>query len=243
MRRHYPSKHKKKRPEYPLKGLLYCEVCGGRLTASNSRGKSGKQYGYYHCTKMDCKVRISIKAAEDMFLDLLEEFKMPSDVKPLFSAIIKDVWRERQKKVEDELEGIRKRIKKNRDYQDKLTEKYITGKLADEIYQRNIERIRDALDELHELEKDSTIEDIDLDIVLSNAYQCLRSNACHLWKKSDLHHKQKLQTALFPDGLIVTEDKKVGTPANNMFFNVLQDSDIDEIRMATPTGIEPVLPA
>ncbi len=38
-----------RREELPLAGILYCEICGRKLTGSASRSQNGSRHFYYHC--------------------------------------------------------------------------------------------------------------------------------------------------------------------------------------------------
>lgn len=40
-------------PEYLLRGVLRCTLCGGAFTPASTRGKGGREYRYYRCTTRD----------------------------------------------------------------------------------------------------------------------------------------------------------------------------------------------
>lgn len=52
-RRNRSLPHHKYRIEFPLRGVVRCELCNRYLTASSSRGRSRK-YNYYHCQQEQC---------------------------------------------------------------------------------------------------------------------------------------------------------------------------------------------
>ena len=51
---------------------LRCPDCGGSVTGSRLTGRSGRKYGYYHCSHKDCGYSISRERASDQFGDFLE---------------------------------------------------------------------------------------------------------------------------------------------------------------------------
>ena len=214
----------------------------GHVRASASTSKNGAKYPYYHCTKAGCRVRISTSVAEGQFLELLHTVRPKRDMRALFVAIIKDVWRDRQKMLEKEIEGLRKQVVEARTYRDRLTEKYVDSKIPDDIYQEHIDRKSEELEELSMLIRDKEREDLDIESVLQAALNVLQ-NSSTLWLNANLAQRQRVQHAIFPDGIPVSEDGKVGTPVTSKVFSILQSSEVDEYDLATPTGLEPVLPA
>ncbi len=67
--------HRKEREEFPLRGLVRCEVCRHQLTAAFSRGRS-KTYPYYLCSQKKCVKRgksMPAPKVHDEFLSFLDE--------------------------------------------------------------------------------------------------------------------------------------------------------------------------
>jgi site-specific DNA recombinase len=73
---------------FPLRGFLTCEVCGGQITGSISKGRS-KKYGYYHC-RQKCKTRISVEDTHLKVSGLLKNLQINQNVKELFVDVLKD---------------------------------------------------------------------------------------------------------------------------------------------------------
>ena len=53
-------------PAFPLRELFRCATCGGPLTASFSRSKTGKRYPYFFCFKRGC---LSVKSTQAQVLE------------------------------------------------------------------------------------------------------------------------------------------------------------------------------
>jgi DNA invertase Pin-like site-specific DNA recombinase len=67
-------RHQKFRPEFPLRGLVRCDLCSHALTAAFSRGRS-RMYGYYVCHGDACAKRGKSYRAEVLH----EEFELLLD--------------------------------------------------------------------------------------------------------------------------------------------------------------------
>ncbi len=62
--------------DFIMRGLIVCADCDNHLTASWSKGRKGKQYGYYFCSNIQCtSYRSSCPKfeVEDRFADILKD--------------------------------------------------------------------------------------------------------------------------------------------------------------------------
>jgi hypothetical protein len=63
-----------------------------------------------------------------------------------------------------------------------------------------------------------------------------------LWKMADDEQRRRVQTILFRDGLAYSSEAKSLNPDNSTLFSVLEQMNTGNLRLASPTGFEPVLP-
>ena len=85
------------------------------------------------------------------------------------------------------------------------------------------------------------MEGLDIEAVLSFA-EHLILNAPRLWKEASVDQKQRLQKVFFPEGITLL-DTEFGTTATCLFFNDLQALQLQQSTLASPRGVEPLLPA
>lgn len=69
----------------PLKGLLYCPICKGKLTGSGSVGYS-KRYYYYHCNA-PCGYRIRADKVNDFVVNGLDSLSINSDYLGIYEMV------------------------------------------------------------------------------------------------------------------------------------------------------------
>ncbi len=69
----------------PLRGFLYCPLCGGNVSGSGSRSKTGKYHYYYHC-KSPCKFRIRAEVANDQVSKFLNRFSLRQHMFLMFKS-------------------------------------------------------------------------------------------------------------------------------------------------------------
>ncbi|MEM6796585.1 MAG: recombinase family protein, partial [Acidobacteriota bacterium] len=85
--------HVKEREEFPLKGLLRSEK--SPLTASFSKGRKGRLYGYYHEPGGKAEIRIPRQRMHELFLDLLRSLKPRPVFLSTWKAALLHSWRQR----------------------------------------------------------------------------------------------------------------------------------------------------
>ena len=186
-------------------------------------------------------MRVSREALHEAYEALLERLKPRPEYIRLFNEIVRDVWREEQVDLRKRRERLEDRIRLLRERGDTLDEAYIFARKVDRLsYERQRDKIRDDL-LLAEMElADATIEELDLDGLLGFA-EHLVSNAARMWQEASLEHKQKLQAALFPEGLAF-DGESFRTAVTCLAFQQIPTLVDQETGMASPTGVEPVLP-
>lgn len=88
-------------PDYPYKQVVACPKCGKTLSGSATRGKLGKHYPAYHCSRDGHYFRVS----KPEFDKTIEDFVGAITIKPEYIddviAAIAELWRERQTKQTD----------------------------------------------------------------------------------------------------------------------------------------------
>ncbi|WP_449411278.1 recombinase family protein [Methylobacterium komagatae] len=93
--------------DFPLRGFVHCDDCGGFLTAcwSTSSGKEKKRHPYYQCPKKGCAsygkaIRRSVIEGE--FEALLRHAQPQPQLFAVASAMFRDLWDRRQANVKNE---------------------------------------------------------------------------------------------------------------------------------------------
>jgi len=73
-----PSGNKKRATFYPLRGMVFCDVCGGKMVVGKNRSSTGKHYLTYRCDNEKCGRSIKSVRAKNIFEPLykvLEKMK------------------------------------------------------------------------------------------------------------------------------------------------------------------------
>lgn len=187
--------------EYPLRGLLTCELCGGHLSASASTSESKKKYGYYFCQNRKCEryfKTLRKKDVEDDFKELLSRNRLKPEVAGVAAVVFDKVWGQETEAVkwQDYLHEQRKTdlTKKIKDLSE-MVRKAKSEKVA-AIYEAQIE---DTARELEKMEG-TALMGKDLGVpyrtALDKSMGMLKSPVS-TWDLFDVHEQHRLFFFLF----------------------------------------------
>lgn len=74
---------------FPLRGMISCPLCGGKITGSVSQGRCLK-YPYYHCMGYKCKGRFRAEVLNTRYEEKLKEIHLRPEVYELFGLVLED---------------------------------------------------------------------------------------------------------------------------------------------------------
>ena len=188
-------------PEYPLKRLLHCPQCGKALTGY-STVRLNKVHHYYKCNTKGCCLNVNATDLHQQFDELLSQYQLNPIFIPLLNKILLNEVHTRLsenvqhlphlKKYYSELEQQRKTVQLN----------YAKGKITDEIYHAALSDIQDHLKTLDEqiYVTEQAIRESEKmrQWVIDNS-----RNMLDLILHADFNDRLRLQSLIFPKGLIV----------------------------------------
>lgn len=124
-----------------------------------------------------------------------------SGVVPLFNAIVRDAWAERETASSKSISAAQVRISELRQQLETLDEAFIFRKEVDRIsYEPLRNRLREELASAKLALEDATLDDLDVEAAIASSDHVLRNSAV-LWQNGNLEQRQKLQSAVFPVGI------------------------------------------
>lgn len=203
--RNAAPKYAKIREDFHLRGLILCNSCGEPLTASASRGKSGKRYSYYHCNH--CKAqRESVDAIHDAFQSLLSYLELGEEMRVVYESILMEMLGGNEIEVEKHKKILKAQIEQEQQRIENLQSLLMDGKLDADDYTimkgRCADQINTLKQKLDALGKDHA----HIRKLATGAFNLL-SNLSESFKNADVELKQKIVCSIFPKKL--TFDGKI----------------------------------
>ena len=211
--------HQKEIEPLPLKVFMKCEYCGNGYTGYIVKKKS---IYYYKCRTIGCKCNQNAVAVNDNFVGFLIEHSIRPDlVEPFLSNMagafdkLNNTNREQLTDMKSSLADVQKKI-------DKLEEKYfIEEEMSEETYRK--------LKPKYSEEKAQIVESIEgcgqdcsnYNQYLSNALQ-FSSKLSAVWASASIPHKERLQNAIFPEGVMYNRKNEAFRTENvGVLFGVI----------------------
>ena len=139
-------------PDYPYKQVVACPKCGKTLSGSATRGKLGKHYPAYHCSRDGHYFRVP----KPEFDETIEDFVRAIAIKPEYIddviAAIAELWRERQTK---QIDANRQRLEHRDSLQSQIKAtvdrmRIVTSETALKYLEEDIVSVEKELAELDE---------------------------------------------------------------------------------------------
>ena len=251
-KKRFISKISKVRDEFPMRGFLLCNSCGGILTASCSRGRGGKYY-YYHC-QSGCKERITTKTVHDSFEHWLNQIAMRPEIASLYIEVMEDVFKANETDRESEIIRLESELIKKTEMLDKGAKKLINDELDKDDYKRLKESImnesatlRIRINELKEMES-GFMEYVRFGVEILG-------NLPLYYGVANLEIKQAILGSIFPEKLIFSKNTYRTAEPNELIdwlYSVDRDfwhskkrkvaKNGDQFHQVIPMGLEPMTP-
>jgi site-specific DNA recombinase len=192
------------RPDFPLKGLVRCDACGRRLTASWSKGRNG-HYPYYHCWRECRTVNVTKAKLEGLFVDGLKELQPTPGYMRLVKEHVLRAWEQRKAELCRDVADTERQTKAIQQKLDRLDEAFLFAQSIDiDTYDRHKDKLRQELTLLQIDQHSDQLEEFDVEGILAFAERVL-PRASDLWVQASLEQRQRLQLLFFPDGWCSTE--------------------------------------
>jgi site-specific DNA recombinase len=223
-------------PDFPLRHFVKCGRCNKPLTASWQKGRK-ERYGYYWCPH--CRgVSVRKSDLECAFEAFLRRMQPNPKYMKLFSAIVLDVWKEKQALNLTLSVSLKQHIESLQARKDRLEDTFIYEKAIDrETYQRQLDKLNEQIVLAEMEEREAKLEGYDVEAVLAFAEHVVL-NAARLWVEFPSDQKQRLQKVLFPEG-VRFEDGIIQTTVTCLLFKLLPQAQGEKSTLATLPGIEP----
>lgn len=231
-RRKGPIKNLPIHPDFPLRRFVRCGHCDRPLTGSHSRGRTGR-YAYYHCAKCN-KTRAAKQVVEQAFLSSLERLQPKPEYLGLFRAIVADCWNSERDSATALRDDVEKRIGALTASIDRLEQAFIFDRAIDaKSYRSQLQRLRDELTAAECELSDARFDQLEVEGVLVFTEHVL-GNLASLWSGATPTDRMRLQTTMFPTGL-VWSGSGFGTAVTNPAFSWLRAVSHEESCVASPT--------
>jgi len=218
-------------PEFTLRRIVDCSVCGMKMTGSVSKGKS-KYYAHYTCNNKDCSANpknITPEKMEKDYVELLEGIAVEPEVLGLAKLVATRIW-EQKTKDDGNSRAIKEaeRVELEKEIFDYIS--LIPKTKSDSVRVRYETKIEEIDKRIKEIQKEpETKKTPELNEALDLTLKLLGTPA-ETWKNSDKPTKIMLHGMIFAENPRYSVKTGFGTPKLSLPFHIKRyicGSDID----------------
>jgi len=219
--------YRKDNPDFPLRGLILCQKCGEKLTASWSLGRRKVKYPYYRCKCTGINIRK--ENMENLFLKEISGISFNSNYYELFMKILELKARKKNELKIQSIESINKEIMKLEIKRKQIVEKNLKSVYNDELTKTLLKDVDTEIIEKR-IELKTYNDDTTEMLVLMKQCKEALMDISGTWSKLNLEAKRKFQWFLFPEGLPFN-GKEFGTPKKAYCLQLKQTVNSQEFTL------------
>ncbi len=186
-------------PDFPLRRIVRCDVCGMGMTGGWSKGRHAR-YAYYRCGGVCKGVAAKADKLETTLIQTLKEITPKKECLNLFITFLYKTYHQRLsrlqkiKGVADEEMATLKALRKT------LVEKNLAGIYSDEVFKEQNATIEDRMTKAQIAKDDATIDKYNIDDV-TTFIRTILADLGETYKRSSISQIKVLLGSIFPSGL------------------------------------------
>lgn len=206
---------------------MLCPVCNRLLTASDSRGRRGNYYSYYHCQN-NCRTRFRVDKAESELEKEIFRLKIRPEILELFNKMLTKDISENQELSKNQINDISRKINKiNEDLTEVEMEYFLRKKMETESFNRiknKLEREKEILSE----------KKLDLELILNSLFESvslngnLLSNLPYYYKVADSNLKRNILSSIITEKIVFEKNGYRTLNFNSVIKLLIEDSEKNE---------------
>ena len=229
--------------EWPLRSsFVKCADCGESVTGSSPKGRT-KNYPIYHCPNCRAKtvghrVSVSKDKLHKEFEALLSSVTPSEATLKLFKSQVVKKWQNVHTEQRKQRKLLQQELEKLNDRKQKVITLFIDGNLS---AQEKLEQTNKIDSEVLRTElklNEANSEVVNADVLIDFGINMIQ-NAPKLWRISSEQERQRLQTAIFPEGLTYDFVKGFGTAKTGELYEVIAEFEAKSSNVVGAVGFEP----
>jgi hypothetical protein len=234
------KRRNKFRAEYVFKNVVLCDICREPLLASESKGKSGKYFSFYHCQRKHKYFAVPQKELDKSMMTFLSRLKFSDKYYPVFERVLTWRYKEEQEKslgtqitLNENIASIQMQIKQTLD-----AFKTVTNANMKKQFEQDYEKLEEDLVKAKIERRKLELDYDDLVSFLKYAKNLMEHPIGMFLNVSSYNEQMAIYKILFTE-FPTYSDIVNGTPKISLFFKVLSESDSEKSLSVTLRGIEP----
>ena len=245
--RQYRRLNKSNSDNYPMRGgFLRCNYCQNAITGNAPKGRGGKYYPRYSCTK--CRKYTGAPATSknrdvvhEEFLALSKSVKPKEGVTKLFKEVVLTNWNAEFKHAANYAQTLEKEFAALQNRKSKIIDLFVEGRLTDAEKENKLDDVDKQITQI-ELKRVNAGEDVKDKEQVVDAAIMLLSHLEDFWNLGSLEVKKQLQELIFPEGINYDFSAGFGTTKLNNSYLLMKNIGLSADKnqnLVAGAGLEP----
>jgi site-specific DNA recombinase len=200
------AKRHRDNPNFPLRRIVKCKICGTSFTGGKSKGKR-EYYGYYFCPHRCKDSNVTNEKITEDTIDYLSHISLTENTAKLLNAFLRRTYFQRAKELQKRREEADSELKKQYELRQALIEKNLSGIYSDEIFKEQNGMIEEKITSIQFSKNDALLDKYSLEPIT----EFVETKLTHLPKtfeqsmkkdpEPDLGQIRMLLCSIFPSGM------------------------------------------
>ena len=233
---------RKNNPDFPFKNFVLCPKCKKPFMASFSRGKSGKRFPSYHCSRGHKRVAFNKHDFEETIKNVISELEFTPQYLKLLEKGVIDVWSKKVKSVRLESSKVHTNIAdlktKQQSLIDRIKRAEVTSPIVIRSLEEEIEEIAAKILNAQDNIQDVDIQEQEIQYLINHAKYFLEHLQDLFISSDDPVFQGHLFSLLF-QRLPTYEELQSRTLPLQHYIKKKPLQEVDNFQMVDPLGLEP----
>lgn len=200
----HPLVHREHDENLPLKVFAKCCKCGKSMTGYQVKAKG---LYYYKCRTKGCKHNVSAKKVHEQFAQLLSMFRVDEQDIPLIKTAIETYYDTILSESKQKNAAVKKQLTELNSKIETLDERFAIGEIDRSLYEKFSKKYKAEIAKLAPNGAEPQIDSSNLQKCLDFALSICQKPLI-LWENSNIYEKLNLQKLIFPEGIVLTQQKR-----------------------------------
>lgn len=190
-------------PEFPLRRIVKCSVCGQSLTGAFSKSQHSGLFGYYFCSRRCFKGKGSYVPRQDIdeaLVGLLAKISLRPESAELLIALLRRTYQGRAQVLLKRREEADVELNKLYELRQSLIEKNLAGTYSDEVFKEQNARIEEKITLIQIAKNDAVLDKYNLEKICRFIKDKF-TDLPRTYTESTLEQKRILLGSIFPFGM------------------------------------------
>ena len=239
-------KRLKNNPLFPFKNVILCPYCNKPFLGSSSKGKSGKKFPTYHCSRNHKYFGVNKIEFENNVKKFIEGIEFKKDFIDVIEEIFINEYRKRQKEITRFSSDLSSNVAQLKAEKEQALDALMvaSSKVVKNGIEERIDKLEEKILKVQKQRNGTEVSEYDIKDFIGYAKFLMEHCDELLLNTANMHNLRSQQT-LF--GLVFEEfpnykDIVNGTPKLSLVFQQKKTSRDEKSLMVARRGIEPLLP-